>query len=221
MQTLPLLRLQRAIYNKQNTAVFRPHGFSNIYHFLEGTSQMVRLILHPELFPPVHPAARSHSQINHVLISGQTSCDYTKWTCFLEYVYLDLFPQVKRPLLHIGRDDEFLKKGRLWCAPYIAVFRNWDSAGGGDFFPEPLGVDLVRAAAYRRVGISLPHRNEKDYLELLQIQRKNKRRILNEETLLSRIQGNFSDSVRFVEFQIMSRFRQEWSCWRKRRRRNR
>ena len=49
------MRLQRAIHNKQNTAVFSPHSFTNIYHFLEGTSQMVRLVLHPELFPRVPP----------------------------------------------------------------------------------------------------------------------------------------------------------------------
>lgn len=36
-----------------HTVVFRPRSFSNIYHFLEGSSQMIRLALHPELFPPV------------------------------------------------------------------------------------------------------------------------------------------------------------------------
>ena len=35
------------------TAVFRPRSFSNIYHFLEGSSQLIRLALHPESFPPV------------------------------------------------------------------------------------------------------------------------------------------------------------------------
>ena len=57
--------------------------------------------------------------------------------------------------------------------------------GGGDFFPEPLGVDLIRAAAYRRAGVSLPKRLSGDRLELVQIRRQNKRRILNEEMLLA------------------------------------
>lgn len=163
----------------------------------------------------------SHAQIDHVIISHQPSCEYSRWPCFLEYVYLDLFSKPKRPILHISKDDEFQKKGRLWCAPFLAVFRNWDSMGGGDFFPEPLGVDLIRAAAYRRAGVSLPMRSKNDALELVQIRRQNKRRILNEETLLARIQGNFSKSVRFLEFLLMGRFRPEWSCWTKRRRRRR
>ena len=67
--------------------------------------------------------------------------------------------------------------------------------GGGDFFPEPLGVDLIRAAAYRRAGVSLPKRLSGDRLELVQIRRQNKRRILNEEMLLAALQGNFSRKV--------------------------
>ena len=39
--------------NGNHTAVSRPRSFSNIYHFLEGSSQMIRLALHPESFPPV------------------------------------------------------------------------------------------------------------------------------------------------------------------------
>ena len=110
-------------------------------------------------------------------------------------MYLDLFSRARRPVLHISKDDKFLKKGRLWCAPFLAVFRNWDSMGGGDFFPEPLGVDLIRAAAYRRAGVSLPKRLSGDRLELVQIRRQNKRRILNEEVLLAALQGNFSKKV--------------------------
>lgn len=69
--------------------------------------------------------------------------------------------------------------------------------GGGDFFPEPLGVDLIRAAAYRRADVSLPKRLSGDRLELVQIRRQNKRRILNEEVLLAALQGNFSKKVGF------------------------
>ena len=40
-----------------HTALVRPRSFSNIYHFLEGSSQIIRLATMPSLFPPVslHP----------------------------------------------------------------------------------------------------------------------------------------------------------------------
>ena len=42
-------------YHKEgnHTAIFRPRSYSNIYHFLEGSSQMIRLALHPQDFPSV------------------------------------------------------------------------------------------------------------------------------------------------------------------------
>lgn len=36
-----------------HTAVFRPRSYTNIYHFLEGSSQLIRLALHPQDFPSV------------------------------------------------------------------------------------------------------------------------------------------------------------------------
>ena len=41
-------------HNRGNhTAMFQPRNYKNIYHFLEGSSQFIRLALHPQLFPPV------------------------------------------------------------------------------------------------------------------------------------------------------------------------
>ena len=36
-----------------HTAVVRPRSFGNIYHFLEGSSQLIRLAMMPYVFPPV------------------------------------------------------------------------------------------------------------------------------------------------------------------------
>lgn len=36
-----------------HTAIFQPRSYTNIFHFLEGSSQLIRLALHPHLFPPV------------------------------------------------------------------------------------------------------------------------------------------------------------------------
>ena len=41
-----------------HTALVRPRSFSNIYHFLEGSSQIIRLATMPSLFPPVSPHPR-------------------------------------------------------------------------------------------------------------------------------------------------------------------
>ena len=116
----------------------------------------------------------------------------------MEYVYLDIFSQSRRPFFHIARDDEFLKSNRFWCDRFITVFRNWDTSRGGSFFPEPLGLDMIRAAAYRRAGVSLKMKSANDLLALVQIQRLTKRKILNEMELFSAIQNRYKDSVGFL-----------------------
>lgn len=40
-------------FRQNHTVVFRPRSFHNIYHFFEGSSQMIRIAMHPELFPAV------------------------------------------------------------------------------------------------------------------------------------------------------------------------
>lgn len=37
-----------------HTAIFQPRSYTNIFHFLEGSSQLIRLALHPHLFPSVY-----------------------------------------------------------------------------------------------------------------------------------------------------------------------
>lgn len=44
-----------------HTALIHPRSFSNIYHFLEGSSQLIRLATMPWLFPPVSPHSRDSS----------------------------------------------------------------------------------------------------------------------------------------------------------------
>ena len=215
-----------------HTAVFRPRSFSNIYHFLEGSSQLIHLALHPERFPA----------ISHVIMAGQKAAWYDEWAGFMDYVYLDLFATSRRPQLHLDRKDQLLKPHQAFCDSLMVVFRNWDAEGAGYFIPEPLGADMVRAAAYKRAGV-VPavlrakkkvvqetsgevvrsdedngnnngnNNEDKDRYEtglnsgklmLLQIRRVNKRRVLNEEELYQEMANRFADQV-FIESKVLER----------------
>lgn len=188
-----------------HTAVFRPRSFSNIYHFLEGSSQLIRLALHPEIFPA----------ITHVVMAGQKAAWYDEWAGFMDYVYLDLFAPSRRPQLHLDRKDPLLKPHQAFCDAFVVVFRNWDAEGAGYFIPEPLAADMVRAAAYKRAGViptvmkrkmmkgrrrrsgddEKEEEKEDGKLKLLQIRRVNKRRVLNEEELYQAMESRFADKV--------------------------
>lgn len=62
IQTVDLpLSPQQLPSRGNHTAVFRPRSFQNIYHFFEGSSQMIRIAMHPELFPPVAKPSKSHT----------------------------------------------------------------------------------------------------------------------------------------------------------------
>ena len=82
------------------------------------------------------------------------------------------------------------------------VFRNWDSDGAGNFIPEPLGVDMIRAAAYKRAGVQPKMKSPTDQLSMLQIRRVNKRRVLNEEELYQTLQERFSDTIA-IEYKVL------------------
>ena len=56
-------------------------------------------------------------------------------------------------------------------------------------------MDLVRAAAYRRAGVAPVTKKEGDKLNLVQVSRVNKRRILNEQELFAALQEQFADKV--------------------------
>ena len=113
----------------------------------------------------------------------------------MEYVYLDLFSSLRRPQIHFALHDPLLKPIVPFCDSLLLIFRNWDSAGAGDFIPEPLGVDMLRAAAYRRAGVYPTMKSSADKLTMLQVRRVNKRRVLNEEELYQVLQQRFSDKV--------------------------
>ena len=129
------------------------------------------------------------------MIAGQDGPSFKKWHGFMEYVYLDLFAPSIRPSIHFSVNDTLLRPRTLFCDRFLVVLRNWDSAGAGDFIPRPLAVDLVRAAAYRRAGVAPVTKKEGDKLNLVQVSRVNKRRILNEQELFAALQKQFADKV--------------------------
>lgn len=115
----------------------------------------------------------------------------------MEYVYLDLFSQSTRPTIHFIQNDALLKPRKLFCDQFLVVLRNWDSEGAGDFIPQPLAVDMVRAAAYKRAGVKPVMKTVSSKLNLVQVSRVTKRMILNERQLLAALQEKYNDTVWF------------------------
>lgn len=133
------------------------------------------------------------------MISSQKSSNLQKWHGFLEYAYLDLFAASKRPIMHFSSVDNVFQGSRDFCDSSMTVFRNWDTDGSGNLIPDLLGVDMIRAAAYRRAGV-IVNLEGKDKLYYLQVSRVNKRRILNENEIYQSIIDRFSEEVGIIEF---------------------
>lgn len=128
------------------------------------------------------------------MISSQKSSNLQKWHGFLEYVYLDLFAASKRPTMHFSSTDNLFQGNKDFCDSSMIVFRNWDTDGSGNLIPDFLGVDMIRAAAYRRAGVIVDLEG-KDKLNYLQVSRVNKRRILNEKEIYQSIIDRFAEEV--------------------------
>lgn len=128
-------------------------------------------------------------------MGGQSGASLQQWSGFMDFVYLDLFSPSRRPTMHFMKRDTLSPANVPFCDPILLVMRNWDSDGAGDFVPEPLGVDLLRAASYHRAGVS-PRRKEKgEKLRLLQIRRVNKRRVLNEEEVFEKMAEKYREQA--------------------------
>ena len=127
-------------------------------------------------------------------MTTQKAAEYDAWSGFMEYVYLDLFAPHKRPTIHFALKDSLYDEPTDFCDRFIVLLRNWDSMGAGSFIPEFLGVDMIRAAAYKRVGLNI-NLSKKEKLSFLQVSRVNKRRILNEDTVYSAIVQSFTNNV--------------------------
>ena len=123
--------------------------------------------------------------------------NFQKWHGFLEYVYLDLFSPLKRPMIHFTSSDSIIHNHSDFCDPLIVIFRNWDTEGAGYFIPELLGVDMLRAAAYRRAGVvsHMIKYQGKEVLNYVQVSRVNKRRVLNEKEIYTSVTQTYINSV--------------------------
>lgn len=133
-------------------------------------------------------------QISHIVMSTQKASNFQKWHGFMEYVYLDLFTQSKRPIMHFIKGDSIIEKKQDYCDPLMVIFRNWDTNGAGDFIPDLLGVDMVRASAYKHAGVIIDLK-KKSKLYYMQVSRVNKRRLLNELDLYQSTMVKFEDKV--------------------------
>ena len=127
-------------------------------------------------------------------MASQKSPTFQKWHGFLEFVYLDLFSSSKRPIIHFTSSDSIFQARKRFCDSYLVIFRNWDSDGAGLFIPDYLGVDMLRAAAYRHAGV-LIDLTRKEKLNYIQISRVNKRRLLNEKEVYQAVITEYNNQV--------------------------
>ena len=127
-------------------------------------------------------------------MASQKSPTFQKWHGFLEFVYLDLFSSSKRPIIHFTSSDSIFQARKHFCDSYLVIFRNWDSDGAGLFIPDYLGVDMLRAAAYRHAGV-LIDLTRKEKLNYIQISRVNKRRLLNEKEVYQAVITEYNNQV--------------------------
>lgn len=115
----------------------------------------------------------------------------------MEYIYLDLFAQTKRPIIHFTKSDSVFSQKKDFCDPLMVVFRNWDTEGAGYFIPDYLGVDMIRASAYRHAGVVV-NLEKREKLNYMQVSRVNKRRLLNEKELYVSIQNKYEEIVGLI-----------------------
>ena len=126
-------------------AILHPSSLSHPYQFLEGSSLLSFIALHPDQFPP----------LDHLLLLGGRNSDLSSLTSFLLQSMLSLFPKTIRPKLRFLDDSSFSRQknvcdrwmvfvsfpsnralrpqlGRrwLWMLLRNAVFL-WNDASGG------------------------------------------------------------------------------------------
>ena len=158
-----------------------PRQYTNIFHILEGTSVILRIVLHPELFP----------RISSIIVAMQPHQDPNSWTSQFEDLLLEVFPRPHRPSYLRPQRGEH---GGL-CDSAAVVAKAWETSGTGSFIGEPLGGDLLRAVAYRQAGFRFERKRRGDKLDLLMIKRLGKRKLLNHDEVAAMIRTDFASDV--------------------------
>lgn len=162
-----------------------PRQYTNIFHILEGTSVILRVMLHPELFP----------RISYIIIAMQPPQDPDSWTSQFEDLLLEVFPPPRRPSYLRSQRGEH----NSLCDGAAVVAKAWETSGTGSFIGEPLGGDLLRAVAYRRAGFRFERKKRGDKLDVLMIKRLGKRKLLNHDEVAEMVRTEFSSDASLNE----------------------
>ncbi|KAK8795070.1 hypothetical protein WA588_003921, partial [Blastocystis sp. NMH] len=171
-----------------NMIITHTRSNHNIFHILESQGVLVKLALHPELFPSIHYFVFASFSFK------------SAWWSLLNKLILDLFDPSRRPTII----DPWRRSGvkNLYCDRSLTLLRTWDSRGSGMFIGEKLGVDMLRAAAYHYANVH-PQR-ERTQLHVLAIQRKGKRKIVNFDTLVKEMSKIEETTLRKVMLEELS-----------------
>ncbi|KAK8811951.1 hypothetical protein WA538_003221 [Blastocystis sp. DL] len=108
-------------------AVLHPSSLSHPYQFLEGSSLLSFIALHPDQFP----------QLDQLLLLGGRNADLSSLTSFLLRSMLSLFPETTRPKLRFLNDASFPRQKNV-CDRWIVPV----SSPSNPAFPSQLGRRL-------------------------------------------------------------------------------
>ena len=168
-----------------HTLFLRPRQYTNIFHILEGTSVILRLMLHPQQFP----------RIAQIVISQQPRQIPGSWTGELLDLYLDTFPAEHRPMYLPPRESA---KRRV-CDRAMIVAKAWETSGTGSFIGEPLAADLLRGAAYKRMNWKFEWKKKGAKLSGILIKRLGKRKLLNHDAVFEAVRKEFDRELDLKE----------------------
>lgn len=174
-----------AVLWPNHTLFLHPRQYSNIFHILEGTSVILRVLLHPEQFP----------RVAQIIISQQPRVTPGSWVVELLDLYLDAFPAGQRPMYLPPRGAA----KRTVCDRGMVVAKAWETAGTGSFIGEPLAADLLRAAAYRKFHWAFQWKKKGEKLAGILIRREGKRKLLNHAEVLEGLRNEFGAELALQE----------------------
>ena len=105
--------------------VSHPRSVKNAYQFLEGTSMLAHIALHPESFPTVPFSSHSEPQYkNLLLVANNREQTPNDWNQHALQILLNMFPEDRRPtVLKPYSDSQF--NGRNQLCDRIIVTRHF------------------------------------------------------------------------------------------------
>lgn len=124
-------------------------------------------------------------------MAQQPSFPEDSWAKVVEQLYLNVFPESKKP--SYGVDDSI----KRICDRALVVAKAWEPQGTGSFIGEFLAADLFRAVVYKYINWHFQPPSDK-LLKSLFIKRVTKRKILNSDAIHQALVANFTNDVMMI-----------------------